>query len=48
MLGDPDVSRETEVRARGATWRVPSFVIGERVVWGLTERILRQLLVLAE
>ena len=48
VLGDPDVSRETEVRARGATWRVPSFVIGERVVWGLTERILRQLLVLAE
>ena len=48
VLGHPDVSREAEVRARGATWRVPSFVIGERVVWGLTERILRQLLVLAE
>lgn len=48
VLGDPAVSRESDVRARGATWRVPSFVIGEHVVWGLTERILRQLLLRAE
>lgn len=44
VLRAPDTTRESEVRARGATWRVPSFVLGPHVVWGLTERILRQLL----
>lgn len=44
LLGDPAHSRESSVHVRGATWRVPSFVVGEHVVWGLTERILRQLL----
>jgi 8-oxo-dGTP pyrophosphatase MutT (NUDIX family) len=43
-LRDPDVARESVVQVRGATWRVPSFVFGEYVVWGMTERILRQLL----
>lgn len=43
-LRDPAVSRESSVHVRGATWRVPSFVLGEHVVWGMTERILRQLL----
>lgn len=43
-LRDPALSRESPVHVRGATWRVPSFVLGEHVVWGLTERILRQLL----
>lgn len=43
-LTDPDVARESTVQIRGATWRVPSFVFGEYVVWGMTERILRQLL----
>lgn len=44
LLRDPALSRESPVHVRGATWRVPSFVLGEHVVWGLTERILRQLL----
>ena len=44
LLRDPSRSRESPVSVRGATWRVPSFVVGEHVVWGLTERILRQLL----
>ncbi len=44
VLRDPAVSRESSVQVRGATWRVPSFVVGEHVVWGMTERILRQLL----
>ncbi len=44
LLRDPAVSRESSVLVRGATWRVPSFVVGEHVVWGMTERILRQLL----
>lgn len=44
LLRDPALSRESPVQVRGATWRVPSFVVGEHVVWGMTERILRQLL----
>jgi len=44
VLRAPDTSRDSEVRVRGATWRVPSFVVREHVVWGMTERILRQLL----
>ena len=44
VLQDPERTRESQVHSRGATWRVPSFVLGEHVVWGLTERILRQLL----
>lgn len=44
LLREPASTRESEVHARGATFRVPSFVLGEHVVWGLTERILRQLL----
>mgnify|MGYP001469388074 FL=1 len=44
VLRDPALSRESPVQVRGATWRVPSFVVGEHVVWGMTERILRQLL----
>lgn len=45
-LRHPDVERESEVQVRGATWRVPSYVIEQRVVWGMTERLLRQLLAL--
>lgn len=43
-LVDPARDRESEVRVRGATWRVPSLVVGEHVVWGMTERILRGLM----
>ena len=43
-LTDPRLARESEVKSRGATWRTPSFVFGEHVVWGMTERILRQLI----
>lgn len=43
-ITDPAFVRESEVRSRGATWRTPSFVFGEHVVWGMTERILRQLI----
>lgn len=44
VLADPASSRESEVQARGATWRAPSFVIHEYIIWGMTERILRGLL----
>ena len=35
---------ETEVNARGIAMRVQAFQHGEHVVWGMTERIVRQLL----
>ncbi|HEX4933044.1 MAG TPA: CoA pyrophosphatase [Gemmatimonadaceae bacterium] len=44
LLQAPETTRESQVQVRGATWKVPSFVLREHVVWGMTERILRQLL----
>ncbi|MFN8571592.1 MAG: CoA pyrophosphatase [Gemmatimonadaceae bacterium] len=43
-LQDPAVSRESVVSPRGEPWRVSSFIVHDQVVWGLTERILRNLL----
>jgi len=43
-LADPTVAVESEVTTRGATWRVPSYTFGAHVVWGMTERILHNLL----
>jgi 8-oxo-dGTP pyrophosphatase MutT (NUDIX family) len=43
FFADPDASRESIVQVRGADWNVASYVIGRRVVWGMTEGILRQL-----
>ena len=45
-LEDPSVAVESSVSVRGATWRVPSFLLGGQIVWGMTERILRNLQVL--
>jgi 8-oxo-dGTP pyrophosphatase MutT (NUDIX family) len=45
-LADPEMATESEVTARGATWRVPSYLLGGHIVWGMTERILRNLLTL--
>lgn len=45
-LADPAVTRETEIQHRGATWRAPAFMVADHAVWGLTERILRNLLTL--
>lgn len=42
-FADPDLSTESAVRVRGAEWSVSSYVLGHRVVWGMTERMLRQL-----
>ena len=33
---------------RGTTWRVPSYTLGVHVVWGMTERIFRNLLSLIQ
>ena len=47
-FSDPAISVESEVTARGSTWRVPSYQLGVHVVWGMTERILRNLLAIVE
>jgi len=46
-LRDPATSVESSVEVRGTRLQVPSFRLGERVVWGMTERMLRDLLALA-
>lgn len=43
IFGDALGIQESAVTVRGAEWRVASYVVGRHVVWGLTERILRQL-----
>ena len=45
-LRDPATSVETTVVVRGEERRVTCFRHGEHVIWGLTERILRQLVAL--
>jgi 8-oxo-dGTP pyrophosphatase MutT (NUDIX family) len=43
-LRTPDAVRESVVLVRGAERRVTSYRHGEHVIWGMTERILHQLL----
>ena len=43
IFADPARIDESTVQVRGAAWRVSSYAVGERVVWGMTERMLRQL-----
>jgi 8-oxo-dGTP pyrophosphatase MutT (NUDIX family) len=43
IFADPARIDESTVQVRGAAWRVTSYAVGERVVWGMTERMLRQL-----
>ena len=47
-LADPAVAVESEITARGSTWRVPSYQLGAHVVWGMTERILNNLLAIID
>jgi 8-oxo-dGTP pyrophosphatase MutT (NUDIX family) len=42
----PETATESDVRVNEKDIRVPSFRHGSYVIWGLTERIIRQLLVL--
>lgn len=42
-FADPARIDESTVQVRGAPWKVSSYLVGERVVWGMTERMLRQL-----
>jgi 8-oxo-dGTP pyrophosphatase MutT (NUDIX family) len=43
IFADPTRIDERTVQVRGADWKVSSYVVGERVIWGMTERMLRQL-----
>ena len=43
-LLDPATRGTHAVAARGAHFQMPAFAVGERVIWGMTERILSQLL----
>lgn len=47
-LRDPRASRETVLELTGGPRSVQSFEHEGRIIWGLTERILRQFLALAE
>jgi 8-oxo-dGTP pyrophosphatase MutT (NUDIX family) len=47
-LRDPATTQESRIRVRDAWWRVPSFVVEGKVIWGMTERMLRQFLTLAD
>lgn len=42
-FADPARIDERTVRVRDADWQVSSYVVGDRLVWGMTERMLRQL-----
>ncbi|HEY5545695.1 MAG TPA: CoA pyrophosphatase [Gemmatimonadaceae bacterium] len=42
-FADPAHIDESTVQVRGAPWKVNSYLVGERVVWGMTERMLRRL-----
>lgn len=45
-LRSPEVDRESAVRVRGGrTLIVPSFVYAGHTIWGMTERVIRELLV---
>jgi 8-oxo-dGTP pyrophosphatase MutT (NUDIX family) len=45
-LRAPGTYREVTVTPRGLTLTVPAYVIGERVIWGMTERIVTPMLAL--
>jgi len=44
VLRAPAASRDSVVLVQGERWTVPSFVVADYLVWGMTARILRQFL----
>ena len=42
-FADPARIDESTVTVQGAPWKVASYLVGQRIVWGMTERMLRQL-----
>lgn len=45
-LREPGTYREVTVTPHGMTLNVPAYVLGERVIWGMTERIVTPMLAL--
>lgn len=43
-LAAPGVQREVTIHHRGAPRTLPAYVLGNRTIWGMTERILSNLL----
>jgi hypothetical protein len=43
-LADPGARRDVTFEHRGASRTFPAYVLGDRTIWGLTERILTPLL----
>jgi len=43
-LAAPGVQREVTIHHRGATRIMPAYVVGNHTIWGMTERILSNLL----
>jgi 8-oxo-dGTP pyrophosphatase MutT (NUDIX family) len=43
IFADPTITDERTISVRGSDWKVASYLVGERIVWGMTERMLRQL-----
>jgi 8-oxo-dGTP pyrophosphatase MutT (NUDIX family) len=46
-LAAPGVQREVTIHHRGASRTLPAYVVGNRTIWGMTERILSNLLALS-
>lgn len=42
LFNNYDAVQETEVKARGAKFRVPAFLYNDRVIWGATARIMAE------
>jgi hypothetical protein len=47
-LAAPGVQGEVTIHHRGATRIMPAYVVGNHTIWGMTERILSNLLSLAK
>ena len=43
-IRDPNAQIEHEIATQGASVRFPAYLVRQHVVWGLTERIVSQLL----
>lgn len=43
-LEDPRSSQDAVIERRGQRWHTPAFILDDQVVWGMTERILRDFL----
>jgi hypothetical protein len=47
-LAEPGVQRDVTIHHRGISRVMPAYVVGNHTIWGMTERILSNLLSLAK